>query len=187
VKEILIVLSLAKPGVDAIRVASGAEKNAGAPLDPFTELMIGKALEIALESGPGAALQAYILLSGDWSTSAVVSVGISCIATGFTTAMMAFDMDTNPARRKGVPEFNGFIPDRSSKRILIFVELFAYHTAHAMVKTFTIAMLGRSNWRWLFAYLAADHCVFISYKIVLGDLHWFMPGTSLKRGIQRAN
>ncbi len=34
-QEALLVLSLAKPGVDAIRVASGAEQIAGAPVDPF--------------------------------------------------------------------------------------------------------------------------------------------------------
>jgi hypothetical protein len=103
--EVFLVLSLAKPGVDAVRVGSGSEHIAGAPLDPFREMMIGKALELAFESGAGAALQAAIVLSGYWSTAAVVSVGISCLATGFLTAMLTFEWDTSPAGRKKVRNF----------------------------------------------------------------------------------
>ena len=96
------MLSLAKPGVDAIRVASGSERIVGAPMDPFIEMIVGKVVELAFESGAGAALQAAIVLSGYWSTAAVVSVGISCLATGFLSSMMAFELDIGPARRKKV-------------------------------------------------------------------------------------
>jgi hypothetical protein len=109
--EVFPVLSLAKPGVDAIRFASGAEHVTGAPFSPWFELMLGKALEIAFEAGPGAALQAYIVLHGYVDTSAVVSVGISCLSIGFTTAMMAFEADTSPFYRKMEPNFYGYIPD----------------------------------------------------------------------------
>ena len=100
--EVFLVLSLAKPGVDAVRVGSGSEQIAGAPLDPYSEMMFCKASELAFESGAGAALQAAIVLSGYWSTAAVVSVGISCLATGFLTAMLTFEWDTSPAKRKKV-------------------------------------------------------------------------------------
>ena len=100
--EVFLVLSLAKPGVDAVRVGSGSEQIAGAPLDPYSEMMFCKASELAFESGAGAALQAAIVLSGYWSTAAVVSVGISCVATGFLSSMMAFELDIGPARRKKV-------------------------------------------------------------------------------------
>jgi hypothetical protein len=77
------------------------------------------------------------------------------MASGFTTAMMAFDADMKPANWKKVPEFYGYIPDDASLRVLIFVELFAVHNAHAMLKTLTIATLLQTNWRWLVAYIAA--------------------------------
>jgi hypothetical protein len=175
--EVILVLCLVKPGVDAMRVSSGAEHAAGAPLDPFTEMLTGKCFEIACEAAPGAALQAAVVLGGNLSTAAVVSVGISCISTGFTTAMMAFDMDTNPAKRKHTPQFFGYIPQ--NRRLLIFVELFTLHTAHAMVRTLTIAMLARTNSRWLVAYMAADFCVFVTYKIARGDLLWWAPGAAM--------
>jgi hypothetical protein len=104
--EVFLVLSLAKPGVDAVRVGSGSEQITGAPLDPYTEMMMGKAFELAFESGAGAALQAAVVLSGYWSTAAVVSVGISCLTTGFLTAMITFEWDTSPAKRRKVRNFS---------------------------------------------------------------------------------
>ena len=174
--EVILVLSLLKPGVDALRVASNRETASGASIDPFTEMLVGKAIEIAFESGPGAALQAVIVLSGHWSTAAVVSVGISCLSIGFTTAMMAFDIDTNPVQRKKVPEFYGFTPDDPRRRLLVWVELFALHSTHATVKTLTLAMLLRTNWRWLVAYVAGDFCTFILYKLARADLLFWVPG-----------
>ena len=172
--ESFLVLSLAKPGADAIRVAAGAEHITGAPLSPSQEMFCGKLVEIALESGPGAAVQAYVVLSGHWSTAAAVSVGVSCLSTAFTTALMSFDLDISPEKRKLDPSFYGYIPDEW--RLLVFVELFTLYTAHAMLKTLTIAILARLNGRWLVAYMAADHFVFIIYKIARGDLVYKVPG-----------
>jgi hypothetical protein len=75
-----------------------------------------------------------------------------------------------------VPEFNGFIPDRAHMRVLVFAELFALHSAHAMVRTVTIALLVRTNSLYLVVYMVADFCVFLSYKVARGDLVWFVPG-----------
>jgi hypothetical protein len=186
--EVIIVLSLAKPGVDAGRVASGAERIAGAPIDPFTEMIVCKVAEIAVEAAPGAALQAAIVLSGHWSAVAVVSVCISCLSNGFSTTMMAFEYDVHPAMRKNYPEFFGYIPDRAKMRLVVFVLLFTLHTAHAMLKTVAVAMLAQTNWRWLAAYMAADVCVFIMYKIARGDLIHFMPGKSkIDSHVSRSN
>jgi hypothetical protein len=172
--EAIFVLSLAKPGVDAMRVASGAERVAGAPIDPFAEMIIGKVLEIAFRAAPGTALHAYAVLSGHSTTAAVVSVGLSCAAIGFSSSMMAFDLDTNPAYRKKEPEFYGFIP--TDQPLLVFAELLTLHTAHAMLKTGTLVLLARTNWHWLLAYVVADHCTFILYKVARGDLTYFTPG-----------
>jgi hypothetical protein len=162
VREVVFVLLLVKPGLDAIRFASGAQQVAGAPLSPFLELLLGKVLEIACEAGPGAALQAYVVLGGG-STSAMLSVSISCLSVGFATAMMAFDVDTSPFYRKMEPNFYGGIPD--DRRLLVFVELFALHTAHSMLKTLTVACLARTNWHWYIEFMVADLGVYIMYKV----------------------
>jgi hypothetical protein len=115
--EIFLVLSLLKPGVDAMRVANGEGHVIGAPLDPFAELIYCKILEMVFESIPGAALQASFVLSGGWTTAAVLSVAISCLATAFTATMLAYDLDTNAAKRKINPEFYGCVSSPTCHRI----------------------------------------------------------------------
>ena len=61
-------------------------------------------------------------------------------------------------------------------RVLVFAELFALHSAHAMVRTLTIALLVRTNSLYLVVYMVSDFCVFLSYKVARGDLVWFVPG-----------
>jgi hypothetical protein len=74
------------------------------------------------------------------------------------------------------PEIYGFIPDGAWMRVLVFAELFTLHSAHAMVRTVTIALLVRKNSLYLVVYMVSDFCVFLSYKIARGDLVWFAPG-----------
>jgi hypothetical protein len=51
--EMLSVVTFAKPGVDAYRVASGAEQLPGAALSPLMEMMVTKGGELAYEAIPG--------------------------------------------------------------------------------------------------------------------------------------
>jgi hypothetical protein len=51
--DALFVLTGLKPGLDAFRVASGAEKVDTAVVDPMFELAVMKALELVCEAIPG--------------------------------------------------------------------------------------------------------------------------------------
>jgi hypothetical protein len=51
--EMLTVVSFVKPGMDAHRVASGAEQLPGAALNPLMEMLITKAGELFFEAIPG--------------------------------------------------------------------------------------------------------------------------------------
>jgi hypothetical protein len=53
-KEMLIVLSGTKPGIDAKRVADGNERAKHAALDPDLELTATRCFELFCESIPGA-------------------------------------------------------------------------------------------------------------------------------------
>jgi hypothetical protein len=171
------VLSLLKPGIDAARVAGGAERVEGAPLDPFTEMVICKLIEMTFESIPGGLAQAiFVLNGGDWATAAVVSVGLSCVSTAFIASTLVYDYDTDPTRRKRNPEFYGYIPDTTGKRASVFALLFLYHTAWSLSKTFSMAVLAVTNWVWLVVYLLSDHCGLILYKLARADLIWWVPG-----------
>jgi hypothetical protein len=106
-KEVLFVLSLCKAGVDALRVARGEGHVAGAPIDPLAEMIICKVLEMVFESIPGGLVQAIFVLYNGVTTAALLSILLSCLSTAFTATMVAYDLDTNAAKRRGNPEFYG--------------------------------------------------------------------------------
>jgi hypothetical protein len=175
-RELSIVFSLLKPAIDAIRVAGGAERVEGAPFDPLAEMVIGKVTEMTFESIPGGLAQAIFLLDGgDWTTVAIFSVCLSCISTAFTTTAIAFDLDTDKEKRKQNPEFYGYVPDTSAGRFGVFMLLFLYHSAHVLGTTFSMAVLAQTNLLWLVAYLLADHCGLILYKLARCDLIYWIP------------
>jgi hypothetical protein len=137
-------------------------------------MILCKASEMTFESIPAGLAQAVFLLDGgDWTTAAVASVVLSCISTAFTVTTMAFDLDTNKVKRQHNPEFYGYVPDTSAGRT--FMLLFLYHGAHALGNTFSMAVLAQTNWVWLVAYLLADHCGLILYKLARGDLIYWPP------------
>jgi hypothetical protein len=175
--ELFLVLSLFKPAIDAIRVAGGEEHIEGAPINLFFEMVICRVSELTFESIPGGLVQGIFLLDGGhWTTAAVLSVGLSCLSAAFTATMLAYDVDTNAERRKNNPDFYGYIPDATSKRFMAFVLLFLYHSAWALGKTFSMAVLAQANWLWLVAYLFADHGGLVLYKLARGDLIYWVPG-----------
>jgi hypothetical protein len=175
--ELSILISLLKPGIDAIRVAGGEERIEGAPLDPLMEMVFCKLSELTFESIPGGLAQAiFILNGGEWTTGGVISVGLSCLSTAFTATMLTYDLDTNTTSRTLHPEFYGYMPDTSAGRFLAFALFFLYHSAWALGKTFSMAVLAQTNWMWLVVYLLADHGGLILYKLASGDLIYWPPG-----------
>ena len=83
--EAAATLTCTKPGLDAWKVASGAEQLQGALFHPLMEMAAAKAAEVATESVPGLVLQLFALLTSsaeDRSMLALVSVGISAASTG---------------------------------------------------------------------------------------------------------
>jgi hypothetical protein len=175
--ELSIVFSLLKPAIDAVRVAGGIERVDGALFGPLDEMIICKLSEMTFESIPGGLAQAAFLLDGgDWTTLAVASVLLSCISTAFTVTTIAFDLDTNKQKRSWSPEFYGYIPNTSAGHVIVFMLLFHYHSAHTLGNTLSMAVLAQTNWVWLVAYLLADHCGLILYKLTRGDLVYWIPG-----------
>ena len=62
-KDWLLVLSYMKPGVDAWKVARGAAQEVNSVLDPQTEMLGCKCIELVTESIPGTILQMSAFLS----------------------------------------------------------------------------------------------------------------------------
>jgi hypothetical protein len=107
--EVGIVLCFLKAPVDAYRVASGHKRQLGDPVDPLHMLMIGKGLEMVVEAMPALILQSAILMAiADPSMVAMVSIVFSCLAIAYTSTTIAYDMETDPTKRRNNPEFYGY-------------------------------------------------------------------------------
>ena len=59
---------------------------------------------------------------------------------------------------------------------MVFALLFLYHTVWTLGKTFSMAVLVQTNLLWLVVYLLSDHFGLILYKLVRGDLVYWVPG-----------
>jgi len=77
--------------------------------DPLIDMQCNKCAELATESIPGCVLQMYVWLTNpeQAGTYALVSIGISGLTTGFTSATISYDKDVDVAGRRGQPKFYG--------------------------------------------------------------------------------
>jgi len=92
--EMLIVLTGLKPVLDGYNVISGKTMDKHSFMDAAAELTFSQCTEIVCESIPGCILQLYAMLeSGEMPRRAIVSVAISALTTGFSSATMSFNFD----------------------------------------------------------------------------------------------
>jgi hypothetical protein len=97
--ELLAVVTFTKPGLDAYRVASGAEAAPGAPLSPLTEMTMTKVGEMVFEAIPGLVLQLTSLMKiKDVSNAAVASVFMSLASAALTATTQFYDNETGEAK-----------------------------------------------------------------------------------------
>ena len=112
-----IVVGL-KPAVDAFRVGSGAKMLEGQACEPLAEMVHMKTAEMFAEAIPGVVIQLSAILSdgGQVTTAALASLTISALTTGFISATISFDMDTDLVSRKNIPDFYGYVPNDVRRR-----------------------------------------------------------------------
>ena len=120
-REFAFVVTFLKPAVDAYRVATGHEDE-DATYSPLVEMAMGKGTELAFESIPGGLLQAYVFINSPEKTVFfMISILISPLTTGYSSAMISFDMDVSVSNRKEVPLFYGYIKDGYTERMITFI------------------------------------------------------------------
>ena len=116
--EILICITFLRPAVDAYRVSTNHQDDKIERYDPLVGMIFTKCTELATESVPGCVFQLYVWLKypDQAGSFAFVSIFISMLTTGLTSAMISFDLDVDMKKRGLNPSFYGYIPDDNAKR-----------------------------------------------------------------------
>jgi hypothetical protein len=176
-KEWLPIMLGYKPAVDAYRVATGVKQEVGTAIDPMMEMTFMKATEMLAEAIPGVIIQLMaIITSGrDVGTASWISLGVSALTTGFASATISYDFDTEPTRREQVPDFYGYIPAKASKRSLVFLSMVLLTAGMLLIRCMTIVALGLIGSSWVALYIGADLGLYIVVKILRGDFWYWMP------------
>ena len=143
----------------------------------MTELSIMKCMEIFSEAIPGVIIQ---LLSITTSRNDVtffhwLSLASSLLSTGFVSATMSYDYDTDPAKRERHPEFYGYVPANSTKRSIVFVSLVIISSTVQLTRCMTIAALWSIGKEFLFCYLGLDIGVYLVWKLCRNDFWYWLP------------
>jgi hypothetical protein len=166
-----------KPAVDAYRVATGAKQEVGALFNPMMEMTIMKVFEMFAEAIPGVIIQVMAIATSDKDVgaSAWLSVAVSAVTTGFASATISYDWDTDPVKREETPAFYGYIPANASKRAVVFASMLLLSAGMLLIRCTTIVLLGLMGGSWVFLYIGVDLGLYLLVKILRGDFWYWIP------------
>jgi len=178
-KEAFITLTFLRPAVDAYRVSTNVEDSEAGLAMPLLYVMgINKCLELACESIPGLVLQLIVFLSNpaDASGFALVSIGISALTTGYTSANLSLDFELDVDSRKAQPTYYGYMPDDSGKRFRCFLLLTMVSALHNLSRSVGVTLLAISDGggQLVALFMGGEMVLYFLFKIVRRDWWHFV-------------
>jgi len=148
----------------------------GALMDPLTELSMSKAAELFTEGIPAVIIQvAAAVFRGNSSQMELLSLAISLVVCGFTSAQNSYDFDTDPVKRAQKPDFYGYVPDGSSARAICYSSLIAISSFMLIIKTLGLVLLSAVALDYIIYVFAFDIGSYLSIKIISGDFIYWPP------------
>ena len=175
-KQLLIVVAGLKPAHGAMQIARGAKRKEGQLLDPLMEMTFTKAIEMFAEAIPGVIIQLSAILSGGQvSTGAIVSLSISTLTTGFISAGISYDWDSDTMWREVAGDFYGYLPNSPRGRALSFLSLMIFSALMLVVRALILVLLGLISRKLALFYLLSDVGVYVLYKCLRSDFHYWLP------------
>ena len=108
---------------------------------------------------------------------ALISIAISAITTGYTSAIVGFDFDCDAAHRKNDPAFYGYIPNQHSLRQQCFALMAAISSIHNLSRSVGCALLAASasssSVSTLVYFVGGEVVIYLAYKVVRRDfMYW---------------
>ena len=107
----------------------------------------------------------------------LVSIAISALTTGFTSALIAFDCDVDVSRRKKNPKLNGYIPDDHAARGRCFFLMMLISALHNLSRSVGCALLAASSSdksTLLVYFMGGEMILYLAFKAARGDFYYFL-------------
>ncbi|GMI03725.1 hypothetical protein TrLO_g1593 [Triparma laevis f. longispina] len=179
-RELFFVVLYIKPGIDAYRVATKQPQIPGTKFTPHTEMVFVRGAELVTECIPGTIIKALAFISGEQSLIAAVSLISGILTSAFISASISIEKDISKAPRYETPDFYGIVPLESWWRTIttcLLILLMA--TVQLAAKAFAFAICNVESSSILAAYLVIDYSVALTFKLVRGDLTYWISIESI--------
>jgi hypothetical protein len=136
-----------------------------------------KGAEMFAEAIPGMIIQFMAIVTNDGkvASAAWISVVVSALTTGYTSATISYDFDTDTVKREQVPDFYGYVPANPTKRLIIFVSMALFSAGMLVIRCMTIVVLGLLGGKWVSLYIGADLGLYLLVKVLRGDFWYWIP------------
>ena len=123
-------------------------------------------------------LQIYVLLQipNEVKIGALVSIAISTLTTGFTSALISFDKDVDVLGRRKDPKFYGYIRDDHGTRGRCFFLMTIMSALHNLSRSVGCALLALSSSgkMTLVNFVVGETIVYLAYKILWQDFFYWV-------------
>ena len=123
-------------------------------------------------------LQIYVVLRNpdEVKIGALVSIAISALTTGFTSALISFDKDIDVLGRKNQPRFYGYIRDDYATRgrcFFLMIIMSAFHNLSRSVGCALLAASSSGNMKVLY-FVVGEMTFYLAWKIFRRDFFYWV-------------
>ena len=176
VRELLWAVVFLKSPRDAYKVASGLKQEKGALVNPLTELTASKGCELFTEGLPAVFIQiTSAIFKGRITQMELLSLIVSIMMCGFTSAQISYDFDTSPEKRDEKPDFYGYVPDGSHPRTICFGSLIFISSFMLAIKALSLVLVSTVSPKYAVIFFAIDIGIFLLLKIIRKDFIYWVP------------
>ena len=122
-------------------------------------------------------LQIYVVLRNpeEAGIGVLLSIGISTLSTGFTSALISFDKDIDVLGRRKDPKLYGYIRDDHATRGRCFFLMIIISSCHNLSRSIGLALLAASGMTKAVYFVGGEMFFYFLVKIARRDFLYWLP------------
>ena len=117
----------------------------------------------------------YAFLAGsNQSNAAIFSLSVSDFTASFTATGMSFDLDQGKIKRGHTPDFYGYVPNGTKKKVKVFVSMLLISVCQLSANALACALCTVESSTIVAFYLVGEVVLFLAYKLLRRDFAYWM-------------